>query len=123
MNLKNVRNELQHILSGKSRTGHNILIQTVASYLRTGKRASPLAQEKHQNKSKEAEELLDFISQNQLFYDRIDTKKYLSQGAEQKVYVNFFNPFFCIKTTSPEILYRNSLQRHQLSWLAIAAKC
>uniref|UniRef100_UPI00404B70F3 putative polyvalent protein kinase domain-containing protein n=1 Tax=Flavobacterium sp. TaxID=239 RepID=UPI00404B70F3 len=84
---KSIKNELQNILSGKSGFSHDPIIQAVAHYLRTGERASPMAQEKHQNKAKEAADLIDFAEKNQLFYDNIDEKKYISEGAEQKVYI------------------------------------
>ena len=53
MNLKLIKHELQTILSGKSGTSHDAAIQTTARYLRTGQKASPMAEGKHQNKPEE----------------------------------------------------------------------
>lgn len=66
MNLKQVKYELQHLISGESGTSYDALIQTVARYLRSGKRASPVAEEKHQNKGEEAARLLRFARENGL---------------------------------------------------------
>ena len=60
MNLDQIKYELQHILSGKNGNGHDAVIQTIANHLRTSQRTSPVAEEKHQNKAKEAERLLAF---------------------------------------------------------------
>lgn len=56
MNLNLIKYELQTILSGKSGNSYDAIIQTIAHHLRT----SPMAEEKHQNKSKETEKLIDF---------------------------------------------------------------
>ncbi len=60
MNIKQIKYELQNLISGKSGASYDALIQTAAGYLRTGKRAGPMAEEKHQNKAQEAEGLIDF---------------------------------------------------------------
>lgn len=46
-----------------------------------------MAQEKHQNKAKETEKLVDFARQYDLFCDIIEEDKFISSGAEQKVYI------------------------------------
>lgn len=60
MNIKQIKYELQHLISGKSGFGYDALIQAVARHLRSGKRASPMAEEKHENKPKEAKRLFEF---------------------------------------------------------------
>ena len=60
MNIKQIKYELQNLISGESGASYDALIQTVASHLRSGKRTSPMAEEKHQNKAQETEELIDF---------------------------------------------------------------
>ncbi|WKN46302.1 hypothetical protein [Tunicatimonas pelagia] len=87
MNLKSTKYELQTILSGKSGYSYDALIQTVARYLRTGQRASPMAEEKHQSKGQETEKLINFAKENNLFYNDIEEDQYISEGAEQKVYI------------------------------------
>ncbi len=87
MNTKQIKYELQNILSGKSNNSYDSVIKTVASYLRTSQKASPLAKEKHENKSKETESLINFAKENNLFYHKINENNYISEGAEQKVYI------------------------------------
>lgn len=87
MNFKTIKNELQTILSGKSGSSYDASIQTVTRHLRTGHRTSPTAEEKHQNKSEETKNLIDFANKNKLFYEAIDPTKFISEGAEQKVFL------------------------------------
>ncbi len=88
MDLNTIKNELQNILSGKSGNSYDATIQAITNFLRTGQRTSPVAKEKHQIKAKETENLLSFATKNNLFYEAIDPNKYISEGAEQKVYIN-----------------------------------
>jgi hypothetical protein len=53
MDINQTKNELQHLISGKSGASYDALIQAVARNLASGKRTGPLAEEKHQNKSQE----------------------------------------------------------------------
>jgi hypothetical protein len=87
MNFKQTKHELQNIISGKSSSSHDALIQTIASYLRSGKRASPVAKEKHQDKTEETKRLIQFAKKHQLLLNSIDETKFISSGAEQKVYI------------------------------------
>jgi len=59
MNIKQIKYELQNLISGKSGASYDALMQTTASHLRTGKRTGPVAEGKHQNKAQETEELID----------------------------------------------------------------
>lgn len=87
MDIKQTKHELQNIISGKSSDSHDAFIQAVTHYLRSGKRASAMAQEKHENKAKETESLIAFASKNNLFIAEIDESNFISSGAEQKVYI------------------------------------
>ena len=87
MNNQKIKNELQTILSGKSNSSYDPVIQTVASYLKTSQRTSPLAEDKHQNKAKETEDLVDFAFRNNLIVEGISESDFIAQGAEQKVYI------------------------------------
>lgn len=87
MNIKQIKHELQNILSGKSSHSYDAIIQAVTNYLRTSQKTSPLAEEKHKNKSEETKKLVDFAKKNNLFYNTIDKSQYVSEGAEQKVYI------------------------------------
>jgi len=68
MNLKQKKNELQNLISGKSGASCDAVIQTVASHLRRGKSTSPMAEEKHENKAQETEELIVFAKSNNLLF-------------------------------------------------------
>ena len=87
MNPKEIKYELQTILSGKSKASRNSIIQTITYQLRTSRRASPLAEEKHQNKAEETKFLIDFASENKLFIQNIKESDFISEGAEQKVFI------------------------------------
>lgn len=95
MNIKQTKHELQNILSGKSSSSYDALIQTISHYLRSGKRTGPMAQEKHENKKKETKRLIAFAKDNDLFFDKIDDAEFISSGAEQRVYIQ--NPKNVIK--------------------------
>lgn len=69
MGVKHIKYELQHLISGKSGASYDALIQAVARHLRSGKRASPMAQEKHQNKGQEIAELIAFAEGNGLMIE------------------------------------------------------
>lgn len=87
MNLKQTKHELQNILSGKSGASYNSVIQTIARHLGGSKGAGPMAQEKHQNKHKETKKIIQFAENNNLILQQIEESKFISSGAEQKVYI------------------------------------
>lgn len=87
MNFYQTKYELQNILSGKSSTSQDPIIQTICSYLRRSKRASPLAEEKHKFKSEEAARIISFAIEFDLIVSDIDESDFISSGAEQKVYL------------------------------------
>ena len=87
MNIKQIKYELQNLISGKSGASYDALIQTVASYLRRGKSTSPMAKEKHQNKAQETEKLIAFAKSNNLILENIPEERFIASGAEQKVYI------------------------------------
>ncbi|MFK7935252.1 MAG: hypothetical protein AB8G22_17195 [Saprospiraceae bacterium] len=87
MDIKQIKYELQNLISGKSGASYDALIQAVASHLRSGKRTSPMAKEKHQNKAQETEELIDFAKSNNLILEHIPEERFIASGAEQKVYI------------------------------------
>lgn len=86
MDIKQVKYELQNIISGKSSSSYDALIHSTASYLRSGKRTSPMAEEKHKNKTQETKKLTEFAELNNLLID-INPDSFVSEGAEQKVYI------------------------------------
>lgn len=86
MEINQIKYELQNLISGKSSSSYDALIQTTARYLRSGKKTGPMAEEKHQNKTQETEKLIEFAKLNNLLIS-INLSNFVSEGAEQKVYI------------------------------------
>ena len=82
-----MRDEIQHILDGKSEVRHHHLIQTTCSYLKRSQGASSMAKDQQQRKEEETKSLIQFTESYSLWVDNINIDLYLSQGAEQKVYL------------------------------------
>jgi len=82
-----MKDEIHLILSGKSQVKHHHLIQTTCSYLKGSKRAGSMAQEFKQNKQQETKSLIQLADQEGLWLTNINVENYVSQGAEQKVYL------------------------------------
>ncbi|WP_310560303.1 hypothetical protein [Flavobacterium sp.] len=85
--LNDLKYELHHVLSGKSKIRIGTIIQTIASYLNDGEKSGPIAKSEKQLKNQETKKLEDFITKNNLWIDNIDFSQYVSEGAEQKVYL------------------------------------
>lgn len=82
-----IKNELQDILQGKSQVRNGELIQTISNYLRRSEKSSNLAKTDQYFKREETKRLVDFITTNNLWVKEIDLNLYISEGAEQKVYL------------------------------------
>lgn len=82
-----LKHELQNILSGKSSVSHGAIIQAIASYLDDGAQAGPRVEDAKQIKEQETAKLITFIASNHLWLNDIDFSKYISEGAEQRVYL------------------------------------
>jgi hypothetical protein len=82
-----MKDEIQHILSGKSQVKHHHLIQAACSYLKRSQRTSSMAKDKQQYKEEETKSLIQFVEDNNLWVENINIKLFVSQGAEQKVYL------------------------------------
>lgn len=87
MILKTIKYELQNILSGESGNSYDAVIQAIAHYLKTGKRTSPTAEEKHKNKPQETKKLIKYAHTHNLFYNNVIEENFVSEGAEQKVFI------------------------------------
>lgn len=88
MDIKIVKDELQNIIQGKSRTSERTLIQTIACYLRTSQRASTMVKDDKYYKQEEEKSIIEFCNQNNLLADdKVDFNLFISEGAEQKVYI------------------------------------
>lgn len=88
MDIKVIKDELQHIIQGKSQNSQRTLIQTIASYLRTSQRASTMVKDDKYYKQEEKKSIIEFCNQNNLWADtKVDFNLFISEGAEQKVYI------------------------------------
>ncbi len=82
-----MKNELQSVISGKSKVRHGAAIQAAASYLKRSQRTSTLAKDSKRYKKQETEALKDYITKNNLLFLDVEIENYVSEGAEQKVYL------------------------------------
>jgi hypothetical protein len=82
-----MRDDIQHILSGKSQVKHHHLIQAACSYLKGSQGPSAMAKDHQQHKEEETKSLVQFADDNNLWVENINIDIYVSQGAEQKVYL------------------------------------
>jgi hypothetical protein len=82
-----MKDEIQHILSGKSQVKHSYLIQATCSYLKGSQSAGSVAEEYKQFKQQERARLIEFVEKQNLWLTDINVDNYVSQGAEQRVYL------------------------------------
>jgi hypothetical protein len=88
MDLNTIKHELQHILQGKSFVSQGALIQSVANYLRRSQEASTMAKGDKYFKQQETEKLIEYINQNHLWNCNVNFGAFISEGAEQRVYIH-----------------------------------
>jgi len=82
-----LKNELFNILSGKSEVRFGTIIQAITRYLKDGDPpSSGFENEKHFKKQEETR-LEDFITERNLWINKIDSSQYVSEGAEQRVFL------------------------------------
>jgi hypothetical protein len=82
-----IKDELHNVLSGKSQIRFGATIQAIACYLDNGEKTSATIEGDKHFKKQETKRLEDYISQNNLWIGNIDFSQYVSEGAEQKVYL------------------------------------
>ncbi len=82
----NIKNDLQNLFSGKGEVRFGATIQAVTNYLEKGSFTSSEIKDSKLIKREEAKKLEVFISENDL-WKIVDISKYVSEGAEQKVYL------------------------------------
>ncbi len=99
MNDKNIKHELQRILQGKSNVSYGKPIQAITNYLRKSQETSAMAKGNKQNKTEETEELIKYINQHQLWNCDIDFSSFISEGAEQRVYIHNNNKVYKLNDT------------------------
>lgn len=84
---KHLKNELHNIISGKSKVGFGAIIQTIASYLDNGSQSSEKTESSKQIREQETKKLEGFVTERNLWINDIDFSQYVSEGAEQRVYL------------------------------------
>lgn len=82
-----MKHELQRIISGESQVRNGAAIQAAACYLKRSERTSKLAKESKLYKKQETEVLKDYITENNYWFQDVAIENYVSEGAEQKVYL------------------------------------
>jgi hypothetical protein len=82
-----MKNELHNILSGTGQVSHGAVIQAISGYLRKSAQAGTTAKGHKHYKKQETERLEQYVSENGLWVKDIDFTQYVSQGAEQRVYL------------------------------------
>jgi hypothetical protein len=82
-----MHNEQQHIFSGESQIRYGTDIQAVISYLRTSEETSTLVKTDKHFKREETTRLRTYIESHKLWVKDIDLNNYVSEGAEQRVYL------------------------------------
>ncbi|MHA3786698.1 putative polyvalent protein kinase domain-containing protein [Flavobacterium hauense] len=86
-NTKLLKNEIYNIFQGKSTVRFAPTIPTETSYFRNGSSSGATTENTKHLKEQEEQRLEDFISANNLWINDIDLSQYVSEGAEQKVYL------------------------------------
>ena len=86
--LNHVKDELHNVLSGKSEVRFGTAIQAITSYLNNGKKASKTTKSEKCFKSEETKSLEQYVQANNLWITNLDFSQYVSEGAEQRVYLN-----------------------------------
>lgn len=90
-----IKNELQHIFSGQSEVKYGAVIQTIIGYLARSEESSETTQQSKHFKREETKTLISWIEQENFWYHKIDFNAFVSEGAEQKVFLN--NDFEVLK--------------------------
>lgn len=82
-----MKDELCNVISGKGKVRKGKAIQTISSYLSRSLKSSKLVKGEKHYKKKETEVLINCIDRHNLWINNIDLDNYVSEGAEQKVYL------------------------------------
>ena len=85
--LNDLKYELHNVLSGKNQIRIGTIIQTIACYLNDGEKSGSSAENEKHFKKQETKRLEDYITEKNLWINNIDFSQYVSEGAEQKVYL------------------------------------
>ena len=81
-----LKHELHNVFSGKSQIRFGTVIQSIASYLNDGAQTGTIIEDEKHYKKQETKSLENYIAEKNLWIS-IDLTQYVSEGAEQKVYL------------------------------------
>lgn len=81
-----LKHELHNVFSGKSQIRFGTVIQSIASYLNDGAQTGTIIEDEKHFKKQETKSLENYIAKKNLWIS-IDLTQYVSEGAEQKVYL------------------------------------
>lgn len=81
-------NELQNIISGTGYVTKGAAIQAIANHIGKSKAAGKSTEEKELVKKQEAATIIAYSRYNKFFYEHIVEERFLTAGAEQKVYLS-----------------------------------
>ena len=82
-----LKDQFYDVISGKSQVRFGTIIHTNSSYSSNGEKTSGEIEGSKQFKEQEEKRLITFISENSLWISDIDFSQYVSEGAEQRVYL------------------------------------
>ncbi|MDP4934320.1 MAG: hypothetical protein NWR30_06380 [Salibacteraceae bacterium] len=85
--INHLKNELHNIISGKSQVRFGTTIQTITRYLSDCQKSGTKIEDQKHFRKQETKNLEVFISENKLWISDIDLSQYVSEGAEQRVYL------------------------------------
>lgn len=86
--VNHLKKNLHDVISGKSQVRFGRIIQTIADYLSDGAQAGADVKNTKSFKEQETKRLVNYIAINNLWINDIDFSQYVSEGAEQKVYLS-----------------------------------
>ena len=82
-----MNDEIQRIISGKSQVRYGTNIQAAIDHLRKGEKSGSLDKTDKHFKREETARLKQYVDNQNLWVRDIDLNNYVSEGAEQKVYL------------------------------------
>lgn len=83
-----LKNELYNIISGACEVRFGTVIQAISGYLSNGEKPGGTPEVPKHFKEQETQRLREYVSLHGLWINTIDFSQYVSEGAEQKVYLN-----------------------------------
>ena len=102
-----LKNELRDVISGKIQVRFGATIQAAAGYLGDGAQAGPNAEDPRQIRKQETKRLKDFISEKGLWITHIDFSQYVSEGAEQRVFLKDSDHVFKLNDAIYSIFWKD----------------